>query len=400
MKVLQLCHKPPKPSIDGGCLAMDALTQGLLDQGHEVKILSIHTHKHPFLKDKLDKDYLKTTSFESIFVDTRVNIVDVFSNLVTQDSYNISRFFSPNFDIRLKNVLQHEQFDIIQFESLFMTPYLSTAERYSQGKRVLRSHNLEYLIWQRMADGTKNVAKKFYLKHLAKKLELFEIDVIKRVHGIVTITKDDYTKYASLNAKRSNLITIPFGINLAEYSDEDPPEEMSLFHLGSLEWPPNFEGVTWFLEQIWPAIRKEFPNLIFYLAGRKIPAEFNEENYPGIKVVGEVTDAKKFISSKSIMLVPILSAGGMRVKIIEGMALGKTILSTKLGAEGIDFKENEGVYLADTKNDFLKHLRDFHKNPEKINTQKKVSREFVCANFDNQKLSIQLTEFYLNLLDK
>ncbi|MEJ6796357.1 MAG: hypothetical protein QNK63_06570, partial [Flavobacteriales bacterium] len=103
MKVLQLCHKPPKPSIDGGCLAMDALTKGLLDQGHEVKILSIHTHKHPFLKDKLDKDYLKTTSFESIFVDTRVNIVDVFSNLVTQDSYNISRFFSPNFDIRLKN---------------------------------------------------------------------------------------------------------------------------------------------------------------------------------------------------------------------------------------------------------------------------------------------------------
>jgi hypothetical protein len=141
MKVLQLCHKPPKPSIDGGCLAMDALTKGLLDQGHEVKILSIHTHKHPFLKDKLDKDYLKTTSFESIFVDTRVNIVDAFSNLVTQDSYNISRFFSPDFDIRLKNLLQHEQFDIIQFESLFMTPYLSTAERYSQGKRAPKSQS-------------------------------------------------------------------------------------------------------------------------------------------------------------------------------------------------------------------------------------------------------------------
>ncbi len=252
-----------------------------------------------------------------------------------------------------------------------------------------------------MADGTKNVAKKFYLKHLAKKLELFEIDVIKRVHGIVTITKDDYTKYASLNAKRSNLITIPFGINLAEYSDEDPPEEMSLFHLGSLEWPPNIEGVTWFLEQIWPAIRKEFPNLVFYLAGRKIPAEFNEENYPGIKVVGEVADAKKFISSKSIMLVPILSAGGQVSENNRRHGTWKNwIPSTKLGAEGIDFKENEDIYLAETITDFLKHLRDFHENPEKINTQKKVSREFVCANFDNQKLSIQLTEFYLNLLDK
>lgn len=400
MKVLQLCHKPPKPSLDGGCLAMDALTKGLLDQGHEVKILSIHTSKHPYLKDKLDDSYLKTTSFESIFVDTRVSIVNAFSNLFTQDSYNINRFFSAAFDVRLKNLLQNEKFDIIQFESLFMMPYLSTVQKHSNGKRVLRSHNLEYLIWQRMADSTKNVAKKLYLKHLAKKLELFELDVIKKVHGIVAITKEDYKKYSSLNAKKSNLITIPFGINLAEYSEEDPPEEISLFHLGSLEWTPNLEGVTWFLDHIWPAIREEFPKLVFYLAGRKIPAKFNEENYPGIKVVGEVEDAKEFISSKSIMLVPILSAGGMRVKIIEGMALGKIILSTKLGAEGIDFKENEDIYLADTKKDFLKNIRDFHENPEKINTQKKVSREFVCANFDNQKLSIKLTEFYLNLLDK
>jgi len=400
MKILQLCHKPPRPSIDGGCLAMDALTKGFLEQGHEVKILSIHTPKHPFLKNKLDEEYLNVTSFESLFVETRVNIVDAFSNLLTQDSYNISRFFSPDFDIRLKRLLQREKFDIIQFESLFMTPYLSTAKRHSKGKCVLRSHNLEYLIWRRMADGTKNRAKKIYLKHLAKKLEVYELDVIKRVHGIVTISKEDYKKYSSLNAEESKLINIPFGINIDEYSEENPPDELSLFHLGSLEWPPNLEGVKWFLEEIWPAIKKEFPNLVFYLAGREIPSEFNKINYPGIKVVGEVPDAKKFISSKSIMLVPVLSAGGMRVKIIEGMALGKTILSTNLGAEGIDFIKNEDIYLANTKNEFLKHLRNFHENPELINTQKKISRNFVCANFDNQKLSVQLSEFYLNLLDK
>ena len=100
------------------------------------------------------------------------------------------------------------------------------------------------------------------------------------------------------------------------------------------------------------------------------------------------------------MLVPVLSAGGMRVKIIEGMALGKTILSTKLGAEGIDFEENRDIYLADSKNEFLNHLRNFHENPNIINEQKKISREFVCANFDNQKLSTLLSEFYSNLLEK
>ncbi len=400
MKILQLCNKPPRPNIDGGCLAMDALTKGFLDSGHEVKILSIHTPKHPFLKHKIDSDYLETTKFESIFVDTRVNIVDAFSNLLTQDSYNLSRFFSPDFDIRLKKLLQREKFDIIQFESLFMTPYLPTAKRHSKGKCVLRSHNLEYLIWKRLAEGTKNVAKKFYLNHLAKKLEVFELDVINQVHGIVTISEDDYKKYELLKAGKNQLINIPFGINVEEYSIKEPPEELSLFHLGSLEWPPNLEGVTWFLEEIWPAIRNEFPNLKFYLAGRKIPAEFNSNNYPGITVLGEVPDAKEFISSKSIMLVPILSAGGMRVKVIEGLALGKIVLSTSLGAEGIDFKKNEDILIADTKQEFLEHLKRIHQTPSMINEQTAVSRDFVCRNFDNKKLSVKLSEFYSKLLEE
>lgn len=400
MKILQLCNKPPRPCIDGGCLAMDALTQGFLKHGHEVKILSVHTQKHPFEEKQLDAHYLKETRYESIFIDTTVNIVDAFSNLLTQDSYNISRFFSPDFDIRLKKLLQREKFDIIQFESLFMMPYLGTVRRHSKGKCILRSHNLEYLIWKRIADGTKNKAKKFYLKHLARKLEHFEVDVIKRVNGIVTISNDDYKKYAELNASEDKMINIPFGIDVDKYRMNETPGELAIFHLGSLEWTPNLEGITWFLEEIWSEVQPLFPNLKFYLAGRNIPLEFSSENYKNVEVLGEIDDAKEFIRSKSIMLVPILSAGGMRVKIIEGLALGKTILSTTIGAEGIDYEKNKDILIADTKEQFISHLTRLSDHPIELTAQMNRSRNFVKANFDNDQLVESLLSFYTTLLEK
>ncbi|MFK7756478.1 MAG: glycosyltransferase family 4 protein [Flavobacteriales bacterium] len=398
MKILQLCNKPPLPTVDGGCLAMNALSQGFINHGHEVKILSVHTLKHPFVEEKLDPAYLKKTRWESLFIDTTVNLVDAFSNLLTQDSYNISRFFSPDFDMHLKHILQREKFDIIQFESLFMTPYLSTAKRYSKAKCVLRSHNLEYIIWKRIADGTRNKAKKFYLKHLAKKLELYELDIIKRVDAIVTISNDDYAKYSELQAEKSKLINIPFGIDVDSYELPKHSGELALFHLGSLEWKPNLEGVTWFLHKIWPTIQQQFPDLKFYLAGRHIPVEFSDDAYRNVEVVGEVPDAKEFISSKAIMLVPILSAGGMRVKIIEGLALGKTILSTTVGAEGIDFEKDKHIYLANSKKEFLKVISKWMENPKALEEQMNVSRNYVKQHFDNAELTSKLLSFYNSIV--
>lgn len=394
MKILQLCNKPPLPAIDGGCLAMHALTQGFLEQGHEVTIISIVTDKHPFREDQIDKSYLRKTRFTPVYVDTRLNIVDAFSNLVTQDSYNISRFFSPDFDIKLRELLQKEKFDIIQFESLFMTPYLATARRYNKAKMVLRSHNLEYLIWKRLADGSKNIARKFYLNHLAKKLEQFELKMIPQMDGVVTISADDYKRYTDLTDDKNKLLNIPFGINLSEYELSEGQGEISLFHLGSLSWVPNLEGVTWFLEEVWKKIQPDFPLLKFYLAGRNIPHDFRQAEYQNVKIVGEVEDAKKFISSKAIMLVPILSAGGMRVKIIEGMALGKTILSTTLGAEGIDFQKDKDILIADTAEEFKRQLNTILNSPDFLKNQFKRSRKFVDENYDNYQLVSKLLEFY------
>ncbi len=120
---------------------------------------------------------------------------------------------------------------------------------------------------------------------------------------------------------------------------EVKPQRQSVFHLGSLDWMPNQEGVKWFVESVWPLVLAEQPKATFHIAGRDIPDWVNA--YHGknnVFVAGEVNNAADFMNSKEIMIVPLKSGSGMRVKIIEGFAAHKAIVSTTVGAEGINYE--------------------------------------------------------------
>jgi glycosyltransferase involved in cell wall biosynthesis len=398
MKILQLCHKPPVPAIDGGCIAMNNISQGLLQTGHELKILTIVTQKHPLQFEKLTDDYIEKTKIEGVYIDTSLNMIDAFSALVTSDSYNVSRFFSPDFDSKLTQLLRKEKFDIIHLESLFMTPYIATIRRNSKGKIVLRSHNLEYMIWERMAETSKNFAKKSYLKILAKQLKKYEFGVLDSVDGIAAISTEDGKKYLHSECNKP-LVTIPFGINLDSYHAEDTIEDYpSLFHIGAMDWLPNIEGINWFLKEIWPSVNEKFPDLKFYLAGRKMPESFLQTKHKNVIVVGEIQDANHFMSSKSIMIVPLLTAGGIRVKIIEAMALKKSVISTSIGAHGIDGVNGKDFFIADKKEEFLQNLDLLLKDHQRHIETGKNARRLVEEKYDNRKLTEELVEFYQQLI--
>ena len=394
MRILQLCHKPPLPAIDGGCIAMNNITQGLLNAGHEVKIISIVTYKHPYEPEKFPEGYEEKTGFEPVFVDTKVNLVDAFSNLVTSDSYNISRFFSADFDMRLLKVLEKEEFDVIHLESLFMTPYIATCRRKSKAKVIVRSHNLEYMIWERMARVTKNIAKQMYLNHLAKQLKKYEVNVFSQIDGIAAITDEDAEKYRNLGADIP-IVTIPFGIDLENYPiNIEEAEHPALFHLGSMDWMPNKEGVEWMLDNVWPSIIAQQPKLKLFLAGRNMSPQLQQLEVENVEIVGEVSSAQEFISSKSIMLVPLLSAGGMRVKIIEGMAMGKAIISTKTGAEGIDYDNLKNIMIANNADEFAFMINKVVKDSSLYKEIGKNARELVERKYDNKLITQNLVNFY------
>ena len=115
-----------------------------------------------------------------------------------------------------------------------------------------------------------------------------------------------------------------------------------------MNWLPNKEGIKWFLDEVWPIIHQALPDLKIYLAGREMPSWLLELNLSNVKVIGEVPDAHEFIRSKSISIAPLLSGSGIRIKIIESMAMGKAVVATTIGAEGINYTTGKDIMIADT----------------------------------------------------
>ena len=280
MKVLQLCIKPPFPTVDGGTMAMNSITQGLLREGCEVKVLAMESDKHPADRAKMGEEYLRQTGFESQYVDLSVKPLAAAVSMLCGESYHVKRFRSEAFAARLRAILEQETFDVVHLESLFMTPYVPLIRSLSDAKVVLRSHNVEHVIWQRVAASTPRGFKRWYLKHLALALRAYELEHVNDYDGVVCITKGD-ADYFRQHGCRRPLTSIPFGVEPDDAANVDV-EPASLFHIGAMDWMPNRESIEWLLDEVWPVVHREVPQAHLYLAGRKMPQKWMDTPMDGV----------------------------------------------------------------------------------------------------------------------
>lgn len=323
---------------------MANITKGLLAAGHSVKVVTLSTPKHPLRLDAIPAELREATGVEGVFVDTRINPVDAFNDLVTSDNYNISRFFSPDLDMLLERTLRQGRFDLVHLESLFMTPYIPTVRRFTKAPVVLRSHNLEHVVQKRLADGERNFLKRPYRQLLARQLRRYEHASVGMVDGLVAITPGDAAHFERMGT-RTRIRTVPFGTDVPVQAVAWPAGPLRFFHLGSMDWAPNVEGIRWFLAEVWPTVIARRPEARLHLAGNHMPADLLRNELPGVHTEGYVHDAAEWMAKRHVMVVPLLSAGGMRVKIVEGMALGRPVISTLRGAEGMERAVGEGLWV-------------------------------------------------------
>ncbi|MBQ2539597.1 MAG: glycosyltransferase [Bacteroidales bacterium] len=398
MKVLQLCNKPPYPSVDGGTLAMNGITQGLLAAGCEVRVLSVCSDKHPVLGSRMTEDYIKATHFEAVHVDLGIHLLDAGVSWLCGESYHVKRFISKDFSAKLRDILQEEEFDVVHVESVFLTPYLPLIRKYSNAPVFLRAHNVEHLIWKRVAQSERNPLKRSYLKHLSLTLRAYECEHVNEYDGVIPITNKDAAVLRELGCRKP-MEAIPFGVQPADVASVSV-EPNTLYHLGSMDWMPNQEGVQWFLDKVWPKVHQMLPQLTLYLAGRKMPEEMMNLHVEGVRVVGEVPDAMAFMASKQINVVPLLSGSGIRVKIIEALSAGKVVVTTSIGAEGINYTDGKDLLIADTPDQFVEQLQRCVENAEFCNEVSRNAINLVLHEYDNTLLTERLLQFYQRVLDK
>jgi glycosyltransferase involved in cell wall biosynthesis len=398
LKVLQLCLRVPDPPGDGGAIAMKAIAESLINAGAKVKILAFNTRKHFVDPNRISNSFRKATSLETVYLDATVKVIPAFLNLFSNDSYNIERFKSRAFASRLVQLLKENDYDIVQVESIFLAVYVGLIRQHSKAKIVLREHNVEYLIWQRMAASCKNILKKKYLSLLAHRLRQFETGMINSYDAILPITAEDASMLKADGCKLPLLVT-PLGLDVQKYSSfANRESDFSVFHLGSMDWMPNVEGIDWLVREVLPSLRNSGSEIMVYLAGKNMPARLKALQNKNLRVEDAISDAVKYMSGKTVMIVPLLSGSGMRVKIIEGMAMGKTIITTTIGAEGIECTHLENIIIADSPAEFTRWILHCSRDREFCQRIGKNAMQLAASKYDNRIIGSNLYQFYVNEL--
>lgn len=397
MKILQLCKKVPYPPKDGEAIAIFNITKGISELGNDVTVLAMNTPKHSFNIEDLPTNVKEIADFNTAFVDTSVSVVDAFLNVFGSQSYNIQRFYSLDFEqLIIRHLLEHD-YDIIHLEGVYLAPYIEKIRPHTQAPIVMRSHNVESEIWERLATEQQNYLKKPYFKFLANRLKNFEIQMLGAYDALVPISMKD-AAYFMANGFRKPLLTVPASVDSEKYVvDHSNVEWPSLFFIGSLDWMPNQKGLLWFLDYVWPLLLEDQVDLKLYVAGRNIPNWLKNQKIKNVSIVGEVDSAVDFMQSKAVMIVPLFSGSGMRIKIIEAMALGKPIVATTLAAEGIMYSNKDNIMIADTPESFADAIREVLSNWGRCIEIGTKARKFVERQHETSGLVQQLTQFYHSL---
>ncbi|MFD0751068.1 glycosyltransferase family 4 protein [Mucilaginibacter calamicampi] len=394
MRILLLSHRVPFPQNGGYSIVVCNTIRGLLRMGHEVSVLALNAK--PGFDDCLpDDDLLGKISYRSHRINTAVTVLQVATNLLQKTSFNIDRYYDEGFEQLVINEVKTNRFDIIQFEGLLTTLYYDAARKNSNAQLIYRAHNIENQLWERLSQQKIDPFKRSYLKMHARRIKNYELHQLNQFDALLVFTNEDKNTLVGDGIK-VKIQVLPIGIRLDQYKpDRSLTEFPSLFFLGSLDWLPNREGMEWFLQNFHNVIANGELMTRLYVAGNDIPDAFDDYEALGkIFIQGEVDNALEFVNSKAIMIVPLLTSGGMRVKIVEGMAMQKCIISTSLGAEGINYVNGRDILIANTAEEFYKAIKRCISDEEFCHQVGANARKLIEAEYDITLITQKLVDFY------
>ena len=385
MKVLYITSKPSYPCKDGGSVASASFLNCLLEVC-KVKLFTISTQKHPFDTSNFPKEIVSNTNLETIKIDTNINAFEAFKYLFNSKSYNLSRFDSKLIHARLNKILK-ESYDCVILDSLYSALYIDTIRSNTKAKVIIRTHNVEHEIWEHYSSNNSNPIKKWYLAKLASDLRKQEIQLLNQFDGVISISEEDTNKFKLIGIK-TPIENLSIAVNINE--SKHNYDLTSLFHLGSMNWAPNIEAVDSIIELL-PSIRDDSPELNFHIAGSHMNGKYANLESRGIIEDGFIENISNYVTERGILVSPIKSGSGIRVKILEMMSLGIPIITTSLGSQGIHAEGN--LIIANTDNEIKKsiiQLRNDKNLREKLGIN---SIDYIRTHHNKKTLSKQLLEF-------
>jgi glycosyltransferase involved in cell wall biosynthesis len=309
-------------------------------------------------------------------------------NLLSRLPYSVTSHFSVKLRQAVRDHARNHAVDLWQVE---WAGALYTLEGLP-ARTVLQAHNVDALLWRRFYEAERNPLKRWYIYRQWRKFERFEREAFHAVDRVVAVSPED----AALAQQRfgvGHLDVVENGVDVAWFQDVRPKgDSRTILYLGALDWRPNLDALGVLLDRIFPMVRNRDPGARLRIVGRRPPGWLLARlmKLPGVELYADVPDVRPHLAACAVMAVPLRIGGGSRLKILEALASGLPVVSTRIGAEGLALRPGRDYTRADTPEEVARALSDCLDQPDKARDQARQGRRTVAGRYDWSLLADRL----------
>ena len=379
LKVLVLDEEIPLPLNSGKRIRTWSLLRHLSGR-HSITFLCYGSPENPGLRE------MEALGIRVILVpplppsNSRRFYAGALANLVSTWPYSVSRHHTRNFTLAIRKLIAKQSFDLVHCE---WTPYASYMNAVGNLPMLIMAHNIEATVWRRRAQHASSFPERMFMASQAWKMARFEKRSFARAAHVAVVTEDEAQTARKWGARSVYLVSNGVDTEFLQPTGE-APEPDSLLFLGSLDWQPNRDALQYLLRDILPKIQAAHPSARLRVVGRQPATKLREqvEGLSGVEWVGEVPDIRPHFARAIAVLVPLRIGGGSRIKILESMSMGKAVVATQIGAEGLDVIPNVHCLIADSPADFSHSVVQLLEKPERAEDLGRNGRELVLRQYD------------------
>lgn len=347
------------------------------------------------------EDFFAEQGIETIVVDRAVPAksgpsfyLRLAANLFSPLPYSVATHQSRALKQALAELARKQRVDVWHCE---WTPYAEMLHGIAAERRVVMAHNVESVIWQRYYETERNPLRRWYIGRQWRKFERFERRVLGDVERTVAVSDTDAQRFRT-DFGVSRVDVVENGVDTVYFQPQARRREASrLLFLGSLDWRPNLDGVNLLLERVFPAVRAAEPSATLCLVGRNPPETLRQQaaRMPGVELHGSVPDVRPYLADCGLLVVPLRIGGGSRLKILEALASGTPVVSTRVGAEGLCLEAGQDFTVVEDIDDLAAALVRAIRHPEVIQAEVERGREKVLEHYDWDRLAKRLEMVWL-----
>ncbi len=358
MRILYLCQLVPYPA-DAGPKVRAYYTLRYLAERHAVTLAAFGRPDDRAGAVEHLEEFCRAVHTVPIRRGRLRDGATLLGSLARGRSFIIERDRVVEMERLVDGLLASGEFEAVHADQLWMAQYALRAKRVG-GKKILTvldEHNACFQIVERLAAGEGNPFKRLVLQRERAALRAFEARALGQFDQLATVTEEDRWILEQLVEKEGgkrfiygqDSHTIPICVDTQAVQMVQPAEGAGeVLHLGTMFWPPNVEGVVWFGREVWPRVKAQVPGARLTIAGKNPPGEVLAlAEDPAVRVTGYVADPEPYLEQAGVFIVPLFAGSGMRVKIVDGWRWGLPVVSTTIGAEGIEYREGENILIAD-----------------------------------------------------